>query len=356
MNSGGLRTTPVKTLDLLSSNHAIRKMTRTSKISLLVVAIVAAIAFWFFRDLDSSPQTQNLPGASPSEVNMTQRVARMAVESAANTRTTTGEANSTKSPTGTARGDLYQRFKNATNFGVFYRELEELGKSTPEARYYQGTILQICTAFYGPVVQRLEEKISSAAPNVTRRSTVELLKNRCDGVPVEASTVSGADLLKEAAAKGDAKAQAALYKYIGIGVGEKSLLDTQTVRDLALRRDPEVVNNLDGYFRVRNNLLVWNIPGIEGPVSGNEMAFAFNFAACEMGYDCSSSSLDVQLACALRGWCNFNDRIEQFRSNYLSPASFERTQVIKKVLMNGFATGVWPPGFWSGSNGTRTGH
>ena len=245
---------------------------------------------------------------------------------------------------------LYDKFKNAKDLGAAYAELTVLAKTDPEAQYLQGKILEVCTTFQGPTLQRLEERIEKGPSSPERKAAAAALALNCKGVPAQASKVSSSELIREAASRGDAKSKAYLFRFEDIGVGEKSISDTNTVRELALSQDPVVLNNLDGYFQVRNNKLLWTIPGVEGTVSGAEMANAFKLVACDLGYDCSITSMDAQIACAYRGYCD-GDRVAQIQNNLVSPTGFNRLQEIRKAILLGFSTGRWPDGFWSGTNG-----
>ncbi len=246
---------------------------------------------------------------------------------------------------------LYEKFRNAKDLGVAYAEFAALAKTDPEAQYFQAKILELCTVFQGPILERLEERIEKSSSPPERKAAAEALKSNCKDVPARTAKVSSGALIQEAAVRGDAKSRAHIFRFEDIGVGEKSISDTQSVRELALSQDPVVLNNLDGYFQVRNKKLLWNIPGVEGTVSGAEMSTAFKLVACDLGYDCSVTSIDAQIACAYRGYCD-GDRVAQIQNNLVSPTGFGRVQEIRKAILLSFSTGRWPDGFWSGSDGS----
>jgi hypothetical protein len=242
---------------------------------------------------------------------------------------------------------LYAKFVAFKDLNEAYAAFTALADSNPEALYFRANIIQTCLSLSGPIIERLEKRASQSAPSPTRIASFAAFKAGCKNVPVETLKESPTNLIREAARQGDPKAQAYLFRFEEIGIGDKSIADTSLVRSLALSRDPVVLNNLDAYFDLRNNKLTWDIPGLEGPVSGAEMANAFRLTACALGYDCSASSIDAQIACAYRGYCD-GDRVAQIRNNLLSPAGFERVERIRDVILVGFSTGKWPDGFWSG--------
>jgi len=222
--------------------------------------------------------------------------------------------------------DLYRKYASATNLGEAYAFFTALAEKNPEAQYFRGKILETCSVFAaGPILERLEDRINKSQPSPERISTLTALKASCKDVPVQSVKEGSSGVIRQAAERGDEKAQAFLFRFEPVGLGEKSLADTGQVRSLALSLDPVTINNLDGYFEVRNNLLVWKIPGIEEPVSGLEVANAIRLSACAMGYDCSANSVDAQVTCAYRGFCD-GDRISQIKNNLTSPAGFARSE------------------------------
>ena len=242
---------------------------------------------------------------------------------------------------------LYSTYRVAANFSANFAAFTVLAARDPEAQYFRARILETCTAFSGPILERLQERVSKNAPVPGRLAAIALLKSGCKGVPAQSAKESSSALIREAAQRGDQKSQAYLFRFEPIGVGEKSVADTALVRNLALTRDPVVINNLDAYFEVRHNKLTWSIPGIDGPVSGAEMANAFRLTACTLGYDCSAASIDAQIACAYRGYCD-GDRVAQIKNNLATPTGFARAEQIRAVILAGFSSGAWPDGFWSG--------
>ncbi len=246
---------------------------------------------------------------------------------------------------------LSDKYNSALDLGTLYAELDILARLDPEAAYFMGKILETCTMFVGPFLERLEERVARGSANLDQKAAVGNMKARCQAVPVQTVKIGSTSLIREAALQGDAKAQAYLYRFEPINIGEKSAADTMAVRGLALSRDPLVLENLDGYFYVRNQRLVWTIPGMSDNVSGEEVARAFLLVACDLGADCSSLSIEAQIMCANRGWCDSGGRSAQLQNNLSSPSSFARTMEVRRVIHEGFATGRWPPGFWSGVPG-----
>lgn len=244
------------------------------------------------------------------------------------------------------------RFNGKEPFAVLYAELSASADNDPQAKYYLAQILQTCMNALS-ISRNANRFIGDASPAKARRyETLGEMTERCAGVDVENTRVAPMDLMRDAAAKGDLPSQAFAMRFQGIGIGEANLQNTQKARGLAGSNDPTVLDNLDGYFLARNKILVWSIPGVEGPVSGLEMALASNIAACELGIDCSSSSVAAKLTCISKGWCDDGGRVAQIRNNLAAPNQFARLETIKDVFLMGLATGSWPPGFWSGSDGS----
>lgn len=316
---------------------------------LFIVAPVALVLLWLgkFRD-------DNLPAKPPSDKSPpVQSTAAPPLKNESVAQASNPVEVRTHNAVGEKKADaLYTKFVASKDLGEAYAAFTALADSNPEALYFRARILETCLAFAGPILERLEKRASESVPSPARAASLAAFKAGCKDVPVQTMKESSSSLIRDAAQQGDPKSQAYLLRFESIGIGDKSMADTNLVRSLALSRDPVVLNNLDGYFEVRNNMLTWNIPGVEGPVSGTEMANAFRLTACALGYDCSATSIDAQIACAYRGYCD-GDRTAQIRNNLFSPARFARVERIRDVILAGFTTGTWPDGFWSGIGSIR---
>jgi len=321
-------------------------MTKTRLLTIVLLTAAAALLFFW--------ATSNR-GDEISRAQVNASLPKRAVSPAPaiqNPPSPTGNVAAAQTMTAPAADSLYSTYRVVANFGANFAAFTSRAASDAEAQYFRAKILETCTAFSGPILERLEERAGKAAPVPGRMEAIALLKNSCRDVRAQSAKESSSALIREAAQRGDRKSQAYLFRFEPIGIGEKSAADTALVRTLALTRDPVVINNLDGYFEVRNNKLTWSIPGIDGPVSGAEMANAFRLTACALGYDCSAASIDAQIACAYRGYCD-GDWVAQIKNNIATPAGFARAEQIRAVILAGFSSGVWPAGFWSGIGTVR---
>lgn len=180
--------------------------------------------------------------------------------------------------------------------------------------------------------------------------------NKCAGM--ENITVKQADLnklLADAAAGGDAKAQAlqieqslwaqrqAAGAAAGWGRGSVTLTDAQVgaLQQIAASRDPEAMviagrvlsgNWADYQLRM----------GTDGqPVEGRALNQAWQLLACDYGYPCDASNTRVQAGCAYQGHCNASSLADYIYYYGASPNDSQLMSQYQDILRNAIETGNW---------------
>jgi hypothetical protein len=67
--------------------------------------------------------------------------------------------------------------------------------------------------------------------------------------------------------------------------------------------------------------------------------YAWQFVACDLGMDCSSSSALVTRSCLLLGLCGIGDYKSVVENSALAPAVFERALLLERQILTAFETG-----------------
>jgi hypothetical protein len=318
---------------------------------LIIFVVLVCAGVWLFVDKQQSNAKIQTTAASknvePVNEGSSAKIASSTIEAGKGTSVVNADVRSR------SRSLFYEKYKNSTSFSEMYGYLEAHVSNLPEARYFQSVILRACFSFTGDRLVRLERKLQGETATAKRFDALNQLAERCRGLSEALFEIPPITLVRQAAAEGDPKAKSELFLWDNPTNKSEYLAAEIDVKILAESRDPIIIENIANYFQNRNDFLYWNIPGVEGTISGNDMAHAFRLAACDNGLDCSSTSPDGLTACVKRNICNIDNKTSEAQNFALSPAEFARAQHIREIINSGLSSGTWPKEFWTSSIRTR---
>ena len=336
-------------------------------LAIVGIAVFAAGSWWFLRDGDAAIR----PAAERGQAQAVQEAqglsARRPLSAASvlsiNPRTVAYAA-------ATPRRTLFNEFLKAKNYRALHDRLRNSPEGqTPEGWYVEYQILRRCATVTDrtgrPPPRNTDPKrddfINSIPANDPQRDKrIEAFDavsgNRCAGM--EGVSVKQADLdkmLADAAAGGDAKAQALTLEQqlwgerraagpdTHWGRDTVSLNDTQvnSLRQLAASGDPEAM-----VIAGRILSTPWHDTQVQlGPDNQPIEPRAFNQAwqllACDYGYPCDSSNQRVQSACAYQGHCNAQGLADYIYYYGASPNDSQLMTQYVDILRNAIQTGNW---------------
>ena len=266
---------------------------------------------------------------------------------------------------------LFNEYLGAKQYRALYDRLKSSAEGeTPEGRYVLYDILRKCATVTErttrqPLVRTNEQKrddfiasLPASDPQRDKRIAAfdEVATNRCAGM--EGVTITQADLnklLANAAAGGDAKAQAVMIEQDlwaqrrAAGPGGRWGRDSVTLTDaqvdslhqIVTSRDPEammiagrVLSNSWADFSMR-------IGPDNQVVEQRAFVQAWQLLACDYGYPCGDSNQRVLSACAYQGHCNAQSLPDYLFYYGASPYDSQLLMQYRDVLRNAIETGNW---------------
>jgi hypothetical protein len=269
------------------------------------------------------------------------------------------------------RRTLFNDFLKAKNYKSLYDRL----KNSPEGKTAEGEyVLYQILARCATITDRTSRQPQRATSDQKRDDFVasipdsdpqrdkriaaydDVTANRCAGM--EDVKVTQADLnklLADAAAAGDAKAQAlsieqsqwAARRAAGAdgnwGRGSVTLSDSQVtqLQQIASSGDGEAMV-IAGRVLAQN----WHdyqvqIGGSGQPAENRALNQAFQLLACDYGYPCDDSNPRIQTACAYQGHCNAQNLADYIYYYGSSPNDSQLMSQYESVLRNAVQTNNW---------------
>jgi hypothetical protein len=241
----------------------------------------------------------------------------------------------------------YQRFVVSNDFGALYQELDSKSNTNKEAPLFKLAILGKCINYTGAMLRQMDEKAIKDAWSHERLAAKNKWVDRCKNLPPTVFEIHPNTLSKTALENGDPRARAQKLAFLPPTKEENTALIKEAVM-LAHSRDPYVLEYLGSFFRARNSAFEWTFDDVDGPVSGSEIAAAFQLAACDFGSECGGASYESANVCVSSGICGFADRLALYKEHSLSPKESIRVDAVRQLIIVAINTGIWPNGFWLG--------
>ncbi|HLX24867.1 MAG TPA: hypothetical protein VKR38_16080 [Usitatibacter sp.] len=269
------------------------------------------------------------------------------------------------------RRTLFNEFLKSKNYKALYDRLKNSPEGkTAEGEYVMYQILARCATVTDrtgrqpqqrATDQKREDFIASipeSDPQRDKRIAAfdDVTANRCAGM--EDVKVTQADLnklLSDAAAAGDAKAQAlsieqsqwAQRRAAGAdgnwGRGSVTLSDAQVtqLRQIASSGDGEAMV-IAGRVMAQN----WHDYQVQigdsgQPAENRALNQAFQLLACDYGYPCDDSNPRIQAACAYQGHCNAQNLADYIYYYGASPNDSQLMSQYESILRNAVQTNNW---------------
>lgn len=336
--------------------------------SILGIAAITAGCWWFLRDGDAAvrPSAEGTRAAAPAPAGPSGRPSLTAASVLSINPRTPARVALAAEP----RKTLFNEFLKAKNYRALYDRL----KSSPEGQtaegwYVEYQILRRCATVPDRIGRapprgndpKRDDFVASIPMNDPQRDKrIEAFDavsgNRCAGMEGVAVKQAELDkLLADAAAAGDAKAQALTIEQqlwserraagpeTRWGRDTVSLTDTQvsSLRQLASSGDPEAM-----VIAGRILATPWHDTQVQlgpdnQPAEPRALNQAWQLLACDYGYPCDSSNMRVQTACAYQGHCNAQSLADYIYYYGASPNDSQLMNQYVDILRNAIQTGNW---------------
>ena len=270
-------------------------------------------------------------------------------------------------PTATSvRGGLWNEYLGAKSYkAIFDRLSGSTEGETPEGRYVLYDIMRKCATITErttrqPIVrtteQRRDQFLASLPANDPQRDKriaafEDVTTNRCAGLEGVSITQSALNnMLAQAAAGGDAKAQAAQLEQSlwaarraeGRWRSDVAPSDEQVaqLRNVIMSRDPEAMliagrvlsaSWHDFSLRIGDNQVVEN----------RSFQQAWALLACDYGYPCGENNQRVLTGCAYQGHCNAQSLPDYIYYYGASPYDSQLLSQYREILRTAIETNNW---------------
>ncbi|MGA9333674.1 MAG: hypothetical protein WBV39_05290 [Rudaea sp.] len=303
-----------------------------SKIVFVVALSCIVVAAGLY--LLAGKTTQSLH--SPSSPSAPKTAASRAPKLPANAdRSVTSKVSSGHTPDSarSAYYDLYEHAKNLNNVIDRLKSAADEGDVSAEGLYAQA--LWECFPLVSNPLLLEDRRVSNEIrkkkgmppiPDIT----FQTFFNRCQELAASGKD-SVADFMakrQDAAAHGDPLSAAIRFTETAAALSPQERQDElttilQTQNPYAISVLAELMNH-EGY----------------GRFSGSEAdKYAWKFVACDMGMDCSSTSMLVTHSCLLLGLCGYGDYRNIVQESALAPAEFQQALLIERQILNAFKSG-----------------
>lgn len=323
------------------------KSGRTKLAFLAIVAVCALLAFALFRgeppNLSSRPALESVTIAPPAAVSSGS--AFFAEQPSAKPLVPAHARNVS------ARSPLLHEYLRQQNLGVLLKRLQAL-KGNREAQYLAHEIARRCI-YALPIVLETYRGIASRDPDPKnfekRLVALDRLANDCNAVTSEeANTILASTywegVISELVEAGDLRARSyVLHSPTIADVHRYSLLMTEVPTMLAAQ-DPLVTENIARYYLEKHQNRSFSIDGVNGQVSGADIAAALSLLSCEQGIECGPNSYLVTGQCAYVGRCDFPHWSAYLYTQLSRAENIDRLPEISSVIRRAIATGNWPKG------------
>ncbi|MFZ3323670.1 MAG: hypothetical protein WA190_14960 [Usitatibacter sp.] len=341
---------------------------RSRVIAAVAIVAVFAAGAWVLVRPPELPEYTPAPGkAANAEGRTSSSIAKLG---AASVLSIDPRARAKGAASPTPRRTLFNEFFKSKNYKSLYDRLRNSPEGkTGEGEYVLYQILARCATITDrpgrqparPSDQKRADFIASIPdtdPQRDKRIAAfdEVNANRCAGM--EGTTVTQADLnklLADAAAAGDAKAQAlsieqsmwAQRRAAGAdgnwGRDSVTLNDGQVsqLRQLAASGDGEAMV-IAGRVMAQNWHDYQVQMGSSGqPAENRALNQAFQLLACDYGYPCDDSNPRIQSACAYQGHCNAQNLADFIYYYGASPNDSQLMSQYEQILRNAVQTNNW---------------
>jgi hypothetical protein len=337
--------------------------------TIAVIAVLAAGA-WLILQPPDLPEYAAAPAKSPvREVHATSSVASklgaasvLSIDPRAKTK-----GNAQPSP----RRTLFNEFLKSKNYKAIYDRLKNsVEGKTAEGEYVLYQILARCATVTDrtgrqPVKSNMDQKrddfvasIPESDPQRDKRIAAfdDVTANRCAGMEgVKVTQAELNQLLADAAAAGDAKAQALSIEQAmwaqrrAAGPDGNWGRDSVTLNDAQVGQLRQLASSGDGEAMVIAGRVMaqnWHdyqvqIGNSGQPAENRALNQAFQLLACDYGYPCDDSNPRIQSACAYQGHCNAQNLADYIYYYGASPNDSQLMSQYEQVLRNAVQTNNW---------------
>jgi hypothetical protein len=328
---------------------------------------IAAGCWWFLRDGDAA--TRPASEASQPSTGPAGASARTAL-GAASVLSINPRNVARMVAAGAPRKTLFNEFLKAKNYRALYDRLRNSPEGqTPEAWYVEYQILRRCATVADRAGRappkgndpKRDDFVATIPMNDPQRDKRidafdAVSGNRCAGM--EDVAVKQADLdklLSDAAAGGDAKAQALTMEQQLWGERRAAGPDARWGRDTVALSDTQVnslrqlVGSGDPEAMVIAGRILstpWHDTQVQvgpdnQPADPRALNQAWQLLACDYGYPCDSSNTRVETGCAYQGHCNAQSLADYIYYYGASPNDSQLMNQYVDILRNAIQTGNW---------------
>ncbi|HLX24832.1 MAG TPA: hypothetical protein VKR38_15905 [Usitatibacter sp.] len=259
-----------------------------------------------------------------------------------------------------ARSPMAQEFATARSLKPLYDRLSAPnGAATGEAKFLLYKVLATCGKIADmrtprPAKDRatqrreLEAMIPESNPDRAKRLALfDQMTARCEGLENVATSKAELDkLLADAAASGDAKAQARLAvppMVNGPNGTRLTMSDEQfhALQAAVASRDPEAIVIAGTALSNTYDDAVLRIGSNQDELVPRASMEAWRLTACEYGLECGSDSAILQSACVDHGQCAANTVQDQVFYYGVSPYEAQLIDQYRQVFRNAIANNDW---------------
>jgi hypothetical protein len=242
--------------------------------------------------------------------------------------------------------DAYER---AAMLGAVFNALRAQGD--PDALFFAERALHDCAqlllagdqAGSAVPIDRYRPLAGGDPVAARRKAAYDRLSTRCAGFDLGADPAATARALRDAwLASGDpraALAQAAL----AVRRGADPAAAMQQARELTSAGDPYMLDETAALVGAMRGRYVFMFDG--QLVRPDVVAAAWSLAACDAGRECGAAS--VEAPCAFLAECDATDLETSLARYQLAPGDFDRMQLVRARIVQGFAANRWDPALFA---------
>lgn len=250
-----------------------------------------------------------------------------------------------------ARSPLLHEYLRQQNLGVLLKRLQAL-KSNREAQYLAHEIARRCL-YTLPIMLETYRGIArrDTDPKNAEKRLIALdrLAGDCNAVSSEDVNTILANSYWEGAVSemvegGDIRARSHVLHSPTIADVHRYSLLLGEVPTMLAAEDPLVTENIARYYLEKHQTRIFSIDGVNGQVSGTDIAAALSLLSCEQGIECGPNSFLVTGQCAFSGRCDLAHWSTYLTTQLSKPENIQRVPEISAAIRRAIETGNWPKG------------
>jgi hypothetical protein len=242
--------------------------------------------------------------------------------------------------------DAYER---ARNLGAVFNALH--AQSDPDALYFAERALRDCAQLLLPgdkagepvPIDRYRPIKDGDPVSARRKAAYDALSTRCAGFDLGDDPAATVRALREAllAADDPRATLAQLARTLRRGTDPSAAM--AQVQALTASGDPYVLEQAASLMHALRGRYVFMFDG--ELVRPDVVAAAWSLASCDAGRDCGPGT--VQAPCAFLAECDAIDFETSLARYQLAPSDFERMQLVRARIVQGFGANNWDPALFA---------